>query len=561
MSDGVKLVVVIPAYRPGSALPELARRLACASAAVVIVNDGSGGEYEHVFSACEAIPEVVVLRHETNQGKGAALKTGIAYALDAHPGAAGVVTADADGQHAAADILRIGRALMESPGSLVLGSRDFGPDTPWRSRFGNAVTRRLVRMLVGHAIRDTQTGLRGIPRKLAAHVLEIRSSGYEFELDMLIAAKHLGVPVTEQAIRTIYEPGNPTSHFNPLLDSMRIYFVLLRFGALSLATAVLDNLVFGAAFLASRNVAASQAIARGVAVIFNYGAARRAVFLSRESHSVVLPRYLLLVAASGLASYALIGLLRSALGIPVIAAKLIAESLLFAANFAVQRDFVFKRRDAGTATDWDRYYDSVPVTARLTRRYTGAVLLGLLKRFAGGRSRTVVEIGGANSCFLDRILQVYRPDAYHVVDTNERGLELLRRRVPDDGRVALHRQDVMALDLDVEADVVFSVGLVEHFDPAGTRRAVRSHFQLLKPGGCAIISFPTPTWCYRAARWFCESFGLWHFPDERPLHADEVRASVAGEGVVLFEKTLWPLIFTQRVMVVRKRGAAEAVSA
>src|SRR6185437_12554442 len=75
-------------------------------------------------------------------------------------------------------------------------------------------------------------------------MLSVPAAGYEFELEMLIAAKHLGFQVIEEPIRTIYEAGNPTSHFEPLRDSMRIYFVLLRFGFISMMTACLDNLIF-----------------------------------------------------------------------------------------------------------------------------------------------------------------------------------------------------------------------------------------------------------------------------------------------------------------------------
>jgi 2-polyprenyl-3-methyl-5-hydroxy-6-metoxy-1,4-benzoquinol methylase len=66
------------------------------------------------------------------------------------------------------------------------------------------------------------------------------------------------------------------------------------------------------------------------------------------------------------------------------------------------------------------------------------------------------------------------------------------------------------------ADVVFSVGLIEHFDQSGTNAMIRAHFKALKPAGCAIISFPTPTWLYRAAPRLAETLGLWKFPDERP---------------------------------------------
>ncbi len=116
-----------------------------------------------------------------------------------------------------------------SPNALVLGSRAFSGEVPLRSRIGNTATRGIVHMLLGRRISDTQTGLRGIPASLLPHLLRIEARGYEFELEMLIAAHRLAIPLIEEPIRTIYEAGNPSSHFNPVVDSMKIYFVLLRF--------------------------------------------------------------------------------------------------------------------------------------------------------------------------------------------------------------------------------------------------------------------------------------------------------------------------------------------
>jgi SAM-dependent methyltransferase len=244
----------------------------------------------------------------------------------------------------------------------------------------------------------------------------------------------------------------------------------------------------------------------------------------------------------------------------VVAAKMTAESVLFIANFAILREFVFRRREAAAATDWRRYYLKTPFTARIARRYTTAVLVSVLKRFTGGKVRAVVEFGGGNSCFLEEVFRQLHPDVYHVVDTSEYGLELLRSRAGQDPRVRLHQQDVTALDLEIEADAAFSVGLVEHFDPAGTRKAIETHLHVLRPGGHALIFAPTPTWLYRAARSVFEVLGIWRFPDERPLLADEVRASVSGKGEVVFEKVLWPLVLTQRLTVIRKFAAGQSAS-
>jgi len=547
--------IIIPALRPGPQLTALVEQLAnSAVRAILIVDDGSGGESQDIFDDCSKAPKVRILRHVTNLGKGAAIKTGIRYVLDSLPDCIGVVTADADGQHHPEDILLIARSLERNPNSLVLGSRQFDQGVPARNRVGNVLARALARVVLGQSLRDTQTGLRGIPSKLLPFLLELRSNGYEFELDMLIACKHHACPIVEEQIRTIYAPGNATSHFNPLRDSMKISFVLFRFSTLSLLTAAVDNLVFYLAYRNIPSILASQAMGRVVAVLFNYGLARRAVFLSHQRHRTVFPRYILLVIGSGAASYGLIRLLMHALGLNPILAKLSAELLLFIANFALQRDFVFtKQREAG-ATDWTRYYRSVPVTARFTRKYTARVLIAALKslRLRDDSGAVIVELGGANSCFLDRIVAELRPSAYHVVDMNEYGLDLLRRRRAGPSEICLHRQDVLNLELQLQADTVFSIGLIEHFDPAGTHQVILRHFDLLKPGGYALVSFPTPTWMYRAARSVVELLTMWNFPDERPLSRSEVLQSIPAGGEVVFEKTLWPLVFTQHMMVIRK---------
>ncbi len=551
----MKVSVIIPALRPDRRLPELAQALAQTPVeAILVVDDGSGEGWDACFEALKQIPKVHLLRHAVNLGKGAALKAGINYALCAFRGHFGVVTADADGQHQVEDILKVAWRLQAEPDALVLGVRRFGPDVPLRSSLGNRITRSVVRLLVGQRLSDTQTGLRGIPRFLLPHLLKIPSSGYEFELDMLIACKHQSCRLVEEEIRAIYLEGNRSSHFNPLLDSMRIYFTLLRFSTVSILTALLDNAVFTVAFGWTGSVLRAQVAGRTAAVAFNYTAARRAVFLSRQRHLVVFPKYLLLVLASGTLSYGLIGFLSREMALPVIWAKVIAESILFIANFAIQRDFVFThRQERSGATDWTQYYAATPPTATVSRKYTAAVLLAALKRFAGGCG-AIVELGGANSCFLDRILDELRPGIYHVVDNNQYGLDLLRERLAAGSPVVLHNRNVLDPSLDVRADVVFSVGLIEHFGKPDTRKIVLAHFEMLKPGGLALISFPTPTLLYRGARLLCEGLGLWKFPDERPLTREEVAATVGERGRIVYEKMLWPIVFTQRMIVARKEA-------
>ena len=561
-----RIPVLIPAFKPGAALGELvAGLLKLGVESIIVVDDGSGPEFAARFSAAAALPGVRLVRHAVNLGKGAALKTGMNCALVHFPDCLGVVTADADGQHHPGDVLRVSQRLRETCHALVLGVRTFDSGVPWKRRVGNTLTRGLMRLIVGQKLADTQTGLRGVPASLIPHLLRTPTSGYEFELDMLMACKHQGCPVVQVPIRTIYSDNAADSHFHPIGDSMRIYFLLFRFSVLSLATAVLDNVVFAFAYSATGSIGQSQIAGRLLAMMFNYWGARSVVFHSRQRHAVVFPKYAALVVCNGLFSYILIQFLHFRIGIGTIPAKVAAEGLLFIANFALQRDFVFTRarRDASSQTDWDRYYASVPVTARLTRRYTAAALLGAIGRNAASSTAeplAVVEIGGANSCFMDRILSAVGCRSYDVIDTSVYGLSLLEKRVGPSRVVRLHRRSVLDPAMPMQADVVFSVGLVEHFHPAETRQAVLAHFDVLRPGGIAMIAFPTPTWLYRTSRALLEAFGMWKFPDERPLDPSEVAAAVAERGEALERKTLWPLILTQYMIVARKNtpGRPEA---
>jgi glycosyltransferase involved in cell wall biosynthesis len=352
----VRYAVVIPAYRPSSALVDVIRALADKSSApIVLVDDGSGPEFDDVFARAAAFPHVHLLRHEANRGKGAALKTGIQFAMAKDPDLAGVVTADADGQHHPEDIERVAAALAAANGgSLVLGTRAFHGTVPLRSRIGNVLTRAILHMLLGQKLMDTQTGLRGIPAVMLPQLLQLESNGYEFELEMLILARHLSIPALEEPIRTIYQAGNQSSHFNPLVDSMRIYFVLLRFASASLLAAALDNLVFYIAYRRTGHVLGSQILGRILSVSFNYWMVRRSVFYSRQRHVSTLPKYLALVLLSGAASYGGIELLGASFGIYAVTAKLMMETALFFVNFAVQRLLIFRPgEEAAPRKPWE----------------------------------------------------------------------------------------------------------------------------------------------------------------------------------------------------------------
>jgi SAM-dependent methyltransferase len=214
-----------------------------------------------------------------------------------------------------------------------------------------------------------------------------------------------------------------------------------------------------------------------------------------------------------------------------------------------------QHRPASQVTDWNEYYRNIPATATVTRKYTAAVLVKMIRRYAvplETSGLSIVEIGGANSCFIHSIMASVGTRHYDVIDTNEFGLGLLAGRFGDARPVRLFRQSVLDLSYDEKADLVFSVGLVEHFTPADTRRAILAHFDVLRPGGTLIITFPTPTLLYRVTRRLIEICGMWKFPDERPLVPGEVLPLIRERGEIYCHKTLWPQVLTQHIVVARK---------
>lgn len=317
---------------------------------MLLVDDGSGLEYRQLFRSLAAIEGVTVLTHVVNLGKGAALKTGMNHAAYAFPESVGVVTADADGQHGAEDILKVAAELTATPRDLILGTRAFDTNVPLRSRFGNTLTRSVMRLVTGQKLADTQSGLRGIPLDFIPLLLKLRPNGYDFELDMLVKCKDTGRHIREVPIATIYIDNNRSSHFSPLRDSMRIYFVFIRFLAVSMSTAVIDNVVFIAGMHFAPHVLLCQAMGRLVAGTFQYTAAKHGVFHSRARMASALPKFWMLLAFSGFLSYLLIQSFVRYTSLHVIPAKLTAETVLFFISFVIQRDFVFVQ-PVSTSTD------------------------------------------------------------------------------------------------------------------------------------------------------------------------------------------------------------------
>ena len=269
---------------------------------IILVNDGSKPENLHYFEAAADHPEVHLLHHDCNRGKGAALKTAFTWFLENRPEAAGVVTVDGDNQHHPDDTTACALRMAES-GSVVLGCRDFSlPHVPPRSRMGNRITCGVFRILCGMKLSDTQTGLRAIPRSALVTLNEVTGDRFEYETNMLLALKEYAIDYEEVKIRTVYIEENKSSHFRAVQDSWRIYKLILahffKYTLCSLLSAVVDEGLFtllswllGSYLSGLALTAVPTVTARVASSLLNFFLNKKLVFRSQTSTGKALARY------------------------------------------------------------------------------------------------------------------------------------------------------------------------------------------------------------------------------------------------------------------------------
>jgi putative flippase GtrA len=238
---------------------------------------------------------------------------------------------------------------------MALGTRDFNEEqVPFKSRYGNNITKFAFRALCGIKISDTQTGLRAIPERYLGDLCQVDGNRYEYETNMLLEMKRLGASWVEQKIETVYIEENQTSHFRPVIDSIRIYSLILKFVCSSCISTVVDLLLFYllkkflSPVLPILPVLIPTAIARAVSSVTNFTINRKAVFKSGESVARTCLKYYALAIPVMLISAGSVRLLSDTLGVgaPALATllKMVVDTLLYFINFRVQREWVFARR-------------------------------------------------------------------------------------------------------------------------------------------------------------------------------------------------------------------------
>ena len=356
-----KVSVIIPSYQPDEKLMKVVNGLEeLGFDDIIIIDDGSDENHKAPFDEARTHKSVTVLVHEHNRGKGAGLRTAFDFCVNNRRDKIGIVTADGDAQHRPEDILACAKLMAEKEDQLILGVRDFSlPHVPKRSRMGNRITSTVFLLLCGLKISDTQTGLRALPLSMLPDMLTVKGDRYEYETNMLLAMKTFNIRHSECKIETVYIEENQTSHFRPFRDSMRIYSLILKFVASSLAATLLDLLLFWllTQFLATslRESLADIAvtvictvIARIVSSSFNFIINRKVVFKSDIPVGITLAKYYAVAVPIMLTSGGLVYLLKNLLGtsVPVLVTliKMLVDTALYFVSFRMQREWVFAKK-------------------------------------------------------------------------------------------------------------------------------------------------------------------------------------------------------------------------
>ena len=214
--SSARILALIPAYneagRVGSVVAAVRARLP-----VLVVDDGSTDDTARLAEEAGA----TVLRQQPNQGKGAALRAGFRWALDA--GYDAVITLDADGQHDPAEIPAFADAFTAQSADLVIGERTFA-QMPFPRNLSNTIGRWLFSWALGQPVRDNQSGYRLLSQRMMEATLESREGGFEFEVEMIVTCVQRGYRLAGVPIRTIYE--GEKSHIKPIPQTVHFMRVV-----------------------------------------------------------------------------------------------------------------------------------------------------------------------------------------------------------------------------------------------------------------------------------------------------------------------------------------------
>lgn len=331
------IYILIPSYNPEEQIMnEFLKDLKKEFKNILIVNDGSINKMYFESLENEGFE---IINNYVNLGKGRALKNGINYLLNKYPKLEGIVTCDCDGQHTVKDIKKIVNKLDINKNELILGVRKFNnKEIPFRSKFGNNLTRFIFKKFIGLSISDTQTGLRGMNKNVMIRFLDTFGERYEYETKMLIKCKTDNIKIVEVPIETIYINNNSMSHFDPIRDSIIIYKLFTNYLLKAFSSYIVDIILFLLMFAFSKNIILSTLYSRFISLIWNYFINANLIFKDMKLKSLL--NYYIVAAIQMFISAVLVLFIYNIVNEYIFVIKLLVDLLLFIFSYYFQKKII-----------------------------------------------------------------------------------------------------------------------------------------------------------------------------------------------------------------------------
>lgn len=338
-----EIVILIPALNPNEKLIDLIHDLQKEQLNnIIVINDGSNEECRHIFLSLKN-SNVKVYEHEENMGKGQAIKTGIEKVIN--DDIKGIITMDADGQHLASDAKKIAQRLEND--EVILGKRHFKGNykVPLASKIGNAFSSLYFKLITGIYLEDTQTGLRGIPKKYLNFALEVSGSRYEYEMNFLKQMYYKKIKFDTVDIETIYE--GRIKNFKPFKDSYIIYKEFIKNIISSITCAIVDILIFYILVSKNMSVVPANVLARITSGVLDFGLNKKWVFRIEKTTNTLCEasKYVILFIVQMLINSLLIYILNQYYAKWIVTIKIVINIIMYLVNFFIKKKFIFVQKE------------------------------------------------------------------------------------------------------------------------------------------------------------------------------------------------------------------------
>lgn len=335
-----KVKIIIPALNPNVSIIKLVEDLKKVNLDnIIVINDGSNEESKPWFDKLNYEYDVKIINHNINKGKGEAIKTGIREILN--DDLIGIITVDADGQHTAKDVRKIAENLKDE--KVILGVRQLknNKEVPLASRIGNLFSSIYFKTITGIYLEDTQTGLRGIPKKFLKFALNVEGSRYEYEMNFLKQMNSNNIGFKTIPIETIYE--NRIKNFRIIKDSYIIYKDFFKNLISSTICAIADVVLFYIFNYYKIQIFLANIFARILSGILDFIINQKWVFKKRTSKNTSLEiyKYILLFIVQMLINSIIVTILNNYIQDNIIYAKIIVNVFMYIINFIIKKKYIF----------------------------------------------------------------------------------------------------------------------------------------------------------------------------------------------------------------------------